>query len=234
MTWRPWVIVLALFTSFVLNLVLVVQEIVPTAELGEEVERIDEPLKHVSYVAGMRRANFEEFGMDSKLADTTANLIANYGRAHGKRLEAMLEEQGPAVSRAFCSIGGDQVPQPYAAMQFIVQEENGRRDVIPVGDLLEFEPQPWFEKTPVRSVYQKMEVRRDRRADATVMGVGALLASREADAIGQRSPFQVGLMVGGFDAVTRDTPRVRQVAIEYFALMHYLTEVANKEGGICK
>ena len=66
------------------------------------------------------------------------------------------------------------------------------------------------------------------------MGVGALLASREADAIGQRSPFQVGLMVGGFDAVTRDTPRVRQVAIEYFALMHYLTEVANKEGGICK
>jgi hypothetical protein len=232
-TWRPWAVLVALFTSFAVNLVLVSQERLPEADAGEEVERIDEPLRHVLYSPGQRRANFEEFGMDPKLADTTASLIANYGRAHGKRLEAMLEEQAPAVSRAFCAISGEVVPQPYAAMQFLVREENGRRDVLPVGDLLEFEPQPWFDKTPVNSVYQKMEVRKDRRADATLMGVSSLLAAREADAIGQRSPFQVGLMVGGFDAVTRDTPRVRQVAIEYFALMHYLTELANKEGGIC-
>jgi hypothetical protein len=146
----------------------------------------------------------------------------------------MLEEQGPQISRAFCAIGGDAIPQPYAAMQYLIREENGRRDVISVGDLLEFEAQPWYDRSPVASVYQRMEVRQGRRADATLMGVSALLAGREADAIEQRSPFQSGLLAGGFDRLTRDMPRVNTIAIQYFALMHYLTELSNKEGGICK
>jgi hypothetical protein len=136
------------------------------------------------------------------------------------------------VGRVFCP--GTGLPQPYAAMAYLVTGEGGRRDVVDVERLKLFEPQPWFDDAPVGNVYNHIELTAGRRSDATLMGVSALLLSKEDDALDGQSPWSTGLMGSwGWGPVRKTYPSSEMLVIQYFSLMHYLTELANTRNGIC-
>ncbi|MEZ4318028.1 MAG: hypothetical protein R3F61_11010 [Myxococcota bacterium] len=235
MAWRPWIVVLALIVALMLNAALVYRERIPDLEVKETVALEDEPLRHMTYAANTRLQNFTEMGLDEELAQRAANLAAGL-QSNRARYMKMLEDQALDVGDAFCP-SSSKLPQPYAAMRFLVLQEGGRRDVIDGHNaLFQFEVQPWFEKEGgALPVYNTMERTASRRLDATLMGVSAVLLGREQEAVNQRGPWATGFLNGGsFSTIESESPAIRQTTAEYFALMHYITELANEQDGICR
>lgn len=231
MTWRPWIVALALIAALMLNGVFIGLERIPVAQKGPEVEKVYEVLRHLQYLPSTRRSNFKEMGMSDDLAEATAKYVDRYTRKQ-KLFRELLNEQAAMVGGAFCP--GTDLPQPYAALLFVVKEENERRDAIDPELLREFEEQPWFQSAPVNAIYNRFELTEGRYADATLLGVSSLLVSREEDALGGYAPFSTGLMgTRGWAPLKKQNPRVELTAIQYFSLMHYLTELANTRDGIC-
>ena len=205
MTWRPWVVAAALFAAVMVNLILVFQERLPEAQGGPEVERVDEVLRHLQYSATTRRNNFKAMGMGPELADATAKYVDRYGRKE-KAYKALLSEQAAMVGNAFCP--GTDLPQPYAAMAFLIVEENEKRDVLDAERLREFEEQEWFLTGSVKAIYTRFELTAGRYDDATLMGVSAVLMQREDDALDGYAPFSTGVLgTRGWGALKRDHPR---------------------------
>ena len=231
MSWRPWVILGLLFVAFVANSVLVFWEKVPAPNQGPEVVRVDERLRHLQYLPTSRRNNFKEMGFDDELADACASMIDRY-KGKKQKFTTMLTDHAAEVGDAFCP--SDRVPQPYAALRYLVIEENERRDVIDPERLIVFEEQPWYPIAPVDAVYNQLERTDGRKADATLMGVSALLLGRESDALDGNAPWSTGLMgTWGFTKLKRENPSIQVMVLQYFSLMHYLTELANTKEGIC-
>ncbi len=231
MTWRPWIVAAAFIAAVMINLVLVFQERLPEAKGGPEVSRVDEILRHLQYTPSSRRNNFKKMGMSDDLAESSAKYIDRYTRKQPLFVQ-MLNEQAAMVGSAFCP--GTGLPQPYAVAQFLVTEVNERRDVVDPERLREFEEQPWFMTSQVPAIYTRFELTEGRYADATLLGVSALLVSKEDDALDGYAPFSTGIMgARGWGHLKKEHPRVELTAIQYFSLMHYLTELANTRDGIC-
>jgi len=232
MSWRPWVLTSTVLIAMVLNLFLLLKERMPTVDQGPDVIKIEERLRHLQYLKEQRRTNFSEMGMDTEMAHAAATYIDNRYARHRERLIGLLEEHAGEVGGAFCPSAD--LPQPYAAAEFLVYEENQRRDVFAPEKLLTLESQAWFAGSPVESVYNTLEVTESRKNEATVMGVSALLLGRENDVLEGRAPWSQNLLGSwGFSRLKKDSPSIEILAIQYFALMHYLTELANTRDGIC-
>ena len=220
-----------MFVAFISNAVMIFHEKVPTAEVVQEVGRIHEVLRHLQYLPTSRRNNFKEMGFNDDQADACAKMIDRY-KGKTEKFKSMLSDQADQVVDVFCP--SDRVPQPYAALRLLVLEENERRDVLDFQRFISFEEQPWYGNAPVDAVYNQLERTEARKADATLMGVSALLLGREGDALDGNAPWATGMMgAWGFKRLKKESPTVEVIAIQYFSLMHYLTELANKRDGIC-
>jgi hypothetical protein len=232
MVWRPWLVVAALVAAFLVNGVLLLRERIPEPA-DKPVEAQIEPLRHLEYRENNRRRNLTDgFGMDQALAERTGKQMEAYGK-YKPQLAKLLKDHAEVVTEAFCPT--DQLPQPYAALEFLVTEVNGRRDVIAPDRLVVFESQEWFQsdRASIAGVYNALETT-GRREDATLMGVSAVLLGQERDVLEGNSPWSTSLFgTWGFAALKRDKPSIEQLAMEYFALMHVLTELANGQDGIC-
>ncbi|MEZ4234757.1 MAG: hypothetical protein R3F59_01050 [Myxococcota bacterium] len=230
MTWRPWVIASLLVLAALVNGTLLYFEVIPSRQVEQGETNLNERLKNLTYIPGNRRANFQAMGMDVDLAEATASNFNRFSRQREK-FERLLDEQAPELSRVLCPA---ELPQPYGAMSILVYEENGVRRVVDPATLRQFEHQKWFDASLVYPIYNAYERTPNRRAEATIMGVSAALLGMEEDALEGRSPFSSGVLGSwGFSNLSSQQPRVRQLVIEYFSLMHFLTELANTGDGIC-
>ncbi len=232
MIWRPVVVILAVIAAVVVNAVLLRRERIPEPA-DKPVEAVEEPLRHVEYRDNNRRRNLTEtFGMDPGLAEKTAKRIEQVAR-YKTQLQKLLKDNAEIVSDAFCP--SDELPQPYAALEYLVYEQNGRRDVYQPDRMTTFEPQEWFQlnRGLVQGVYNQVELT-GRHADATLMGVSGLVLARERDVLDGNSPWSQSVFgTWGFSSLKKEQPSIEALAAEYFALMHLLTELANAQDGIC-
>jgi hypothetical protein len=210
---------------------LLLKERIPTRQAAADVTTADERLKNLSYVAGTRRANLQQMGMSAELAEDTAKNYARFAR-QTEKFERLIEEQATELTSILCP---SQLPQPYAAMAILVFEENGTRYVVDPVTLRQFERQPWFDASLVPTLYEAYEKTPNRRAEATLMAVSAALLGMEEPALDGRSPWSRGVIGSwGFSRLESRQPKIRQLVIEYFSLMHFLTELANDPNdGIC-
>ncbi|HHO51121.1 MAG TPA: hypothetical protein ENK18_09695 [Deltaproteobacteria bacterium] len=228
---RPWVVAGLLIVGILVNAALLVFERLPTREVIETSKKYDEPLRGLQYLAGSRRSNFQVMGLEFEMAEAAAGRISRFQQRQARFLK-MLDEQAAEVVDVFCP---GELPQPYAALAYLVEEENGIRRVIDAGTLTRFERQPWYDLDGLTPrLYEHFELTESRKAEASLMAVSAVLLSREEDALSGRSPWSLGLVGGwGFSRLSSKEPRIQVLAIEYFALMHFLTELANTQTGIC-
>ncbi len=231
---RPFAVVFGLVVAGVTLVGLVVQEKLPRRASDDRTEIQDEPLRKIKYSPSLRRDNFTFMGLSPEDADRAAEQAKRLMK-NKARFEAMLEEQAADVGIAFCP-EPSQLPVIYGAMRFLVVEEGGVRSVIDgFNQLLRFTEQPWYATAgSVRPVYDALEARKDRRVDATVMGIAAIFTMREQEAVNYEGPWSNNAFLGGdFETVVREHPSVRQKTIEYLALVHVLSEIANRPDGIC-
>lgn len=232
MIWRPWIVSALLILAGVVNAMLLLKEQIPTIEKTPELVKSQEILKIISYLPNSRRANFTDvMGLRPELADAAANQISRYDR-QGERFARLLEDQAAELVDVFCP--SERLPQPYAALSYLVEEENGIRRVVDATTLVRFERQAWYDRSLVPALYDRFERTESRKQEATVMAVSAALLGREADALDGVSPWSQSLMGSwGFSRLESREPRISRLVVEYFALMHYLTELANSPRGIC-
>jgi hypothetical protein len=229
--WRPWIIASLLILAVLVNGMLLVNERIPSQLAEVEVEAADERLKNLQYNAGNRRANLQVMGLSVELAEDTANHYSRFAR-QAERFEQLLEEQATELTPVLCPA---QLPQPYAALSVLVYEENGVRYVVDPMTVKQLERQPWYDASLVPALYDQYERTANRRAEATIMAVSAALLGMEEDALEGQSPWSRGVLGSwGFSRLESQQPRVRRLVIEYFSLMHFLTELANDpQDGIC-
>lgn len=233
-TMRPFAVVFGLVSAFVLLCGLAAREELPRRPSDDQTEALEEPLRKLRFTASLRRDNFMTLGLSGEMADETAELAKRYMK-NKQRFEKMLEDQAADVGIAFCP-EPSQLPSIYGAMRFLVGEERNVRFVIdPDNELIRFNEQPWFATSgSVRPVYDALETRKDRRRDATLMGIAAILTRREQEAINLEGPWSNSAFLGGsFDTVVDSNRSVEQKAKEYLAIAHILSEIANRPDGIC-
>jgi hypothetical protein len=184
------------------------------------------------------RANFQKMGLTLQQADKASSKAENiFGNDKKKRkLLGLLRDYEEIVAPAVCP-SAQRVAQPYGVLQLIVEEDLGTRNVLEVNRITEFRKQSWYDGASVEQVYEVIELGKNRQADATVMGVAALLLSKEEDALKGAAPWSNGFMGRwGYDRLLSNpkTKRVEGMTSDYFALMYVLVTLANDEReGIC-
>ncbi|MEQ1505373.1 MAG: hypothetical protein ABMB14_24285 [Myxococcota bacterium] len=231
MTWRPWIVTALLILALLLDALLLINEQIPSVRHEQEVVDVEEKLRTLQYLPGNRRGNFQTMGMPFEVAEAAASQISRFEK-QGERFQKLLEEQGAEVADVFCP--SEKLPQPYAALSYLVYEENGTRYVVDPNALRRFDRQPWYDASLVPSLYDQFERTAARKDQATLMAVSAALLGMEEAALDGESPWSLGLLGSwGFSRLEKRQPKVTALAIEYFALMHFLTELANAPDGIC-
>ncbi len=235
MNWRPWIIAASMFAMLTVNSALLWFEEVEPPEGSEAVtDAVRDPLLALRFNAGTRKSNFKDmFGDDDRLASAAAGKIKKLHKRRGQFREKIVEH-ADEVSSALCPTSG--TPQRYAALSFLVEAEGERKKVIRANSITYLEVREWYADGYVSQVYNELELSKSRRADATLMGVASILAGQEPLVLNSEAPFnhRSGFGNWGWAGVLKRWPEVENQIIDYFALMHMFTEIANDvEKGIC-
>jgi len=224
---------------FVVNFFLIFGEAIPEIVTEESAVRVPEvSLRSIQYNMPSLRANLQKMGMTQGHADKTADAAESI---HDKkpvreRLLGMIKANEQDVAPAVCP-SGQRVAQPYAVLELVVEEALGRREVIPINRLTDFQKQSWYAGSSVNQIYELLEKGKNRQPDATLMGVSAVLLNKEKDAIKGSAPWSSGFMgQWGFSYLLSNpkTSKIEKMATDYFALMYVMVTLANDErNGIC-
>ena len=248
MSWRLIVGIVTCMAALAVNAGLLWEEYSHGIDEGKPLEGVkagpEDPLLDMRFTATARKANLEAMGFDER---ETGEMVATMGKMEqqfhlGVEGEDVLVER-LGVSRdlenlraAFCGAdakGG--LPVRYAAMEFLVTDEHGAMEVLPVNTPDGFEAQDWRATSQVDRVYEMAELTGDgRQPDATRMAFAAILAKDEASLIEHRAPFGQSFFAGwSWEKVRAKYPGISGLVFEYVRAMHLVLEAANGEHGIC-
>ena len=235
MTWRHFLLIAVVGAMLVINGVLLFFEEVNLSVSGSgPVDRISDPLIAATFSPTTRVSNFKAFGLPDDMAEE-ARGIAGRMYDDNERLKIMLNDGADVLTQYFCSASG--VPQRYAALNVLVtQRDLGggvlERKVIDWRRTTSIQVEDWAITSRIDEVYNAVELTERRHSDSTAMGIGAVLGVREDDLFEQHAP--VGTIRWSFRKLLDNDPSLRAKLVDYFALMHVLTELAQSEDGICR
>ena len=223
---RLWLMLVLLLSFGALDVYLLTQE--PDLDDPQVVEgQVFDALRRMSYSPSNRLANLNDMGLDdAALNEAVRERIAKLEISKAKLVER-LKAQPPNsyVYTAFCSSDATQgLPPPYAAIPLLV--ERGR-DGLYVADpeFLSFLPVEGYSEDTARAVYLTWE----GRNRSTLMGVAGLLLEK-GDLAARRQEVWGGsyLRSARFREVKTTYPRAWGLVVDYFALMHLVTELASE------
>jgi hypothetical protein len=187
----------------------------------------------MSFTPTMRSANLGLMGLSSGLARKVTERIdkiqeKDRRNKEGKSqlLEAITENAD--AGQVFCP--SDELPQRYAAMAFLVRDQDEMRTITSQSQLQAgLTLGEWYDASSVGAVYEKLEKTKNRLPDATAVGVAAVLLKSEDELLLGAGEWAMGGLMGGVsvDGILASKPAVEVPLVEYFALMHYMTELAN-------
>jgi len=197
---------------------------------------VQDQLIGLVYTKEDRKKNLKAFGMNQDLIDRTEKLILNYERNHIDRIDAMIADAPDTdqVYRAFCGRTNSKRPR-YEALRFLVDEESGSRAAIDIDRADALNYFEWANRARISGVYKAVELVDDgqRKDDATLMGVTAILLSQEDFAIEGDEPWGRGSHKWSWDDVEKKFGFADDRAVRYFALFHIFAERMYAEGGLC-
>ena len=194
-----------------------------------------DPLLNLRFAPSERQANFEAFGLPGPLVtqtlDTLSRLDDRYQKRLGVAIDAVAEPE--EFADALCGRTSDLRPR-YGALRFIVEESRGAREVIDMQRTTELARQEWSRADLILEVYGRLELGDDRKDDAPLMAIAAILLGKEREAIESLPPWDRSTLgTWSWEDVQAKNPGIDQRVREYFALMHLTAELAQAQGGAC-
>ncbi len=241
MSARTWVVGAALVAFASVNVYLLWQEeqnyfskLQTTAE-GRVLAGETDPLLGLRFSSSQRETNLLAFGLSEAQTAEAMKRLRDYEDRYTDRIKFLFENAGDreSLEQALCGQAG--VRPRYGALRFLVEEEkNGSRRPINLQRATKLEWQEWSKAAPISAVYAEVELADERKEDATLMGIAAILAGREQDVLEKNSPWGPGLTQRwSFASVTEEVPGIEDKLLKYFAAMHLIVELATNEAGIC-
>jgi hypothetical protein len=192
-------------------------------------------LLDLSYTKEERESNLKAFGLPDPLIRRTLKEITNYERNQLQKIDSLVAEAPDIdqVHKAFCSRSNARRPR-YEALKFLVKEDNGRRPL----NLDRAEPLNYFEwadTARIEAVFRFLELPEDgnRRDDATMMGIAAVLLEQEELVIDGDAPWGRGAHKWSWEDVVIKWPYADDRVVAYFALLHIFSERVHREGQLC-
>jgi hypothetical protein len=233
---RPWLLGAFLIAGLGLDLYLVVGERITDSERQiKHVALKADPLIQLRYTPESREANLAAFGFSGDDLQKAGKALKGLGTEENEtKLRTLLSgvDDVDTLSKALC-VGGDAPPR-YNAMAWLVEEAQGRREVLNIARCTGLQRQPWSLAAPIAEVYKDAELGRERQPDATIMAFAAILEGKEASFMKKETPWGRGFgTTWSWADVEKRFPGARDRVIRYVADMHLLLETATADGGFC-
>lgn len=247
MRFRPVIAVAAAVLAVGLNGWLVYDELTPNEEGVNGVApdeltvrhqvRDEDPLFDLQYLSARRLSNFESaFGLPKPLAKRAVDRAVMIRDSYERKLGLMLRdsEDPTRLLDAICGVTSEARPR-YAMLRYLVIQEGPERVPIDLKRVSSLELQEWGVLAPIDTVYETVEFADDRKPDATLMGVAAVLAGQEERVTKAQAPWGSGGIgrTWSWDRVVEENPGIDTKIAEYFAMMHVVTEMAQAADGLC-
>lgn len=239
MTWRPWVVALAMFIALALNIaMLATEDVKPPAAVGNAQVIPTDRLVQLVYTDSNRLTNFTAMGLPKEIGKAASSYAAREHKERGAVLEKSLRDHADIAVRIFCPSADP--PTRWQAMKVLVASDTNGRRVIGSTEISELAIQDWYGGASVDEAYTRLELAPDDKyqADATFMGAAAFLVGQEGKVFDAERPWgEKNSMLNGWSSATvvseYDQAQVFEKTSQYFGLMHLLTEYARAEKGIC-
>ncbi len=198
--------------------------------------RQTDPMVEMAFTAASRKRNFEQFGLDEEMVKAALDLARRYEDT-GKvdRLRLLMDNASAPTDLAEAICGrSPQIRPRYGALRFFVALVQGERRPIDIDRVSTLQWEPWSKAAPIATVYDQAELAEDRKPDATLMAIAAILTAQEQELLNGYKPWGRGLAATwSWKQVKQKFPGIEKRCLDYFVIMHLAVELANAEGGIC-
>lgn len=244
MSWRLFAVVIALLSAALLDVVLLVDEEIAEADrpAWADPTAVD-PLIGMRFTPASRHSNLSAMGFDEGEVAAIEKEVARLSRVWSigipgrdvlrARFEASPEET-EVLSSAFCGTGVS-LPPRYAVLGYLLDEDpGGLRHVVDLDATGAIEFQEWTRAARIEAVYQSVERQKQRKPDATRMGLAAILSANEDALLEGTYPWGDGLLTGwSWEKARESQPGLGERLTALLGLMVVSLESATAEGGIC-
>lgn len=199
--------------------------------------RKEDPLFDLQYLPARRLPNFEKsFGLPAPLARRAVDRAVMIDDEYSRKLGLMLRdtEDPTRLLDAICGVTSESRPR-FAMLRYLVVQEGAERLPIDLKRVSSLELQEWGVLAPIDTVYETVEFADDRHEDATLMGIAAILTAQEDKVTKSQAPWGSGGLGRSWDweRVVKEHPGIDTKVVEYVALMHVATEMAQSADGLC-
>lgn len=237
MSLRTWLSVAGVFLTFgVCGYLLMDEEITPGDETADFQARQADPLIGITYSAANRERNFQSFGLDAEMTKSAVDQARRFedtGKLERIRLLLTDAAEPTDLAEALCG-RSPQIRPRYGAMRFLVALVQGERRPIDIERVSSLQREDWSKAAPISAVYDEAELADERKPDATLMAVAAILTAQEQELLNGYKPWGRGLAATwSWKQVKQKYPGIEKRCLDYFVIMHLAVEIANGEGGIC-
>ncbi len=237
MNWRPYIVAGVLLTVLGVDGYLAFSEDIQGAKEMTSHKVLDQdPLYDLAYVPTERLTNLRRFGLSDPEAEDVQRRINGINEDWSAAIKNLLQNapEPDTLADAVCGSSSRGLPPRWAAMDFLIEQKDGKLRVVELADYAEMVSQGWMPDYRVPSVYDRSERRASREDDATRMGLAAILSGHHEQLLQGESPWGSGLFGGwSWKEVIQENPGVQETVYAYLGLMHLTIELAQGEGGIC-
>jgi hypothetical protein len=210
--------------------------IAPSEVTVRHLVRKEDPLFDLKYLPADREENLKAYGLPGPLVKRALDRAAGIEEDYGQKLRLMMRdtEDPQRLLDAVCGQTSEQRPR-YGLLRYLVSQDGPERVPIDLKRASSLELQEWAVLAPIDTVYETVEFDDARHADATLMGVAAIIAQQEEKVTKRQAPWGSGGIgrAWEWERVVADHPGVDTKVVEYFAMMLVAAEVAHGSDGVC-
>ncbi len=231
-TMRAWLVLLGIFVMGGLNAFLISKEHIETVMVEDNDIEYDDRLGDLVYSKGNRSSNLEAFGLSSDQISASKRYFRRYEKME-TQIRARLKKSDEDLTEVFCS-RTEEIRPRYAALRYLILEDNGERIIWDPKANYTFNSQAWAAVISFETIYEDIERGRTELPSSTIMVATAFVSGSEDLLISRQEPFGRSGRSWDWAEVQKQFGSSLKRSIEYLSLLHYVTEVANGDEGICQ
>lgn len=231
-TMRAWLVLLGIFVMGGLNAFLISKEHIETVMVEDNDIEYDDRLGDLVYSKGNRSSNLEAFGLSSDQISASKRYFRRYEKME-TQIRARLKKSDEDLTEVFCS-RTEEIRPRYAALRYLILEDNGERIIWDPKANYTFNSQSWAAVISFETIYEDIERGRTELPSSTIMVATAFVSGSEDLLISRQEPFGRSGRSWDWVEVQKQFGSSLKRSIEYLSLLHYVTEVANGDEGICQ
>lgn len=233
MTMRSWLILVGILLMAGLNVFLISAEHIDTVKPEVSDIEYDDRLSDLVYSKSNREQNLAAFGLNESQVKQSRKYFRRYEQMERQILSRLTQNTEAGLADIFCSRTEDIRPR-YAALGTLILTENGERIIWDPKEQNSFDIQAWASPYSLESIYEDIEKGRTELPSSTAMVVTAFVSGVEDAVITRLEPWGRSNRSWDWDVVQSKYAKNMNKVVEYFSILHYVTEMANSENGICQ